>query len=411
MVEETDIVWRKQKEVWNPTIAAPQHNNPASPDAPATVEKVHRKGGARRDWVYTIFGKDGTDTWTLRGNLETLHETAILGITFHVFQYEICPTTKRRHIQGFISFESKKRFGTVQKLLPPGVHLEPRRGSVRAATDYCRKEETRDPAHLDYQFTFGNEPEEEPGQGSRTDIAAIKTLLDNGGTMKEVADFDFAYYIRCYKGLQHYANLKSKPRHHKTKVFCFIGETGTGKSYAVDAFKDSYWVPPGTGNTVWYDGYEPNYHKTIIFDEFSGSWCKWRELLRITDKYPSLVNIKGGHVDLKPLAMVFTSNYDVENWYNIKKVPDPAPFLRRIDYLWRYYGRYSPRVPDEVKQWVDRTDHVFLDALEIHSFAHCVKGDPAYHPCSGGYLSVPTMPRWYAIITKYVPPEELPVLW
>ena len=82
----------------------------------------------------------------------------------------------------------------------------------------------------------------------------------------------------------------------KNKTTCFIvihGETGCGTSiFAARVSEElspysTYYKPRGE----WWDGYEQ--HKLIIVDDFYG-WLKYDELLKITDRYPYRVPVKGG---------------------------------------------------------------------------------------------------------------------
>lgn len=62
---------------------------------------------------------------------------------------------------------------------------------------------------------------------------------------------------------------------------------------------------PNADGNLWLDGYHGQ--KTIIFDEFYG-WIKYDLLLRICDRYPLQLPIKGGFVQCQATTFVFTSN-------------------------------------------------------------------------------------------------------
>lgn len=53
---------------------------------------------------------------------------------------EVCPTTGRRHIQGYVRFEHAKSRKAVGALLgDAGAHLTARLGTEREAAEYCQK--------------------------------------------------------------------------------------------------------------------------------------------------------------------------------------------------------------------------------------------------------------------------------
>lgn len=59
---------------------------------------------------------------------------------FYVFGKEIAPTTGTQHLQGYIEFKERKRFGAVKRLFPIQTHLEIARGSWLQNVCYCTKE-------------------------------------------------------------------------------------------------------------------------------------------------------------------------------------------------------------------------------------------------------------------------------
>lgn len=430
-----DTVWRKEKSVVKPTEfngfgdwTEGKPKDPIVVGGPNHISSQPTSGKGRpgskkssRDWCYTYWGpessidpglhekstvKFGDHVW-----LETLHDIPTNAVVYHVFQFEISPDTGGRHIQGFISFATRRRFATVRKVLPR-CHLAPRRGTVNQAADYCMKTDSKDG---DYQFEYGTRPEDDLGQGHRSDIDAIKELIDEGASMKMVADHDFGYYVRNHRGLNQYRSISTKGRNKKSLVFLFVGGPGTGKSAAADSFMDNYAVPPGSSGTVWYDEYEPGHHKTVIFDDFTGAWCQWRELLRLTDAYKMLVNTKGGHIPFKPEAIVFTANYSPERWYSNEAVPDKAPFMRRVDYHWQYYLKHATNaewmIPDAVRIALLGFEERH-PMLPVHSVCRCLKGDPTYHPHYGRYCAFDVDGEtYYAVISQKKPEVVLPKLW
>lgn len=108
-----------------------------------------------------------------------------------------------------------------------------------------------------------------------------------------------------------------------------MGEPGCGKSryVAEHAGASLYYKTRGE----WWDLYSNE--ESVVFDDFYG-WLQYDELLRVCDRYPHKVPIKGGFLDFTSKKIYFTSNTDVENWYKFEKF-DPAALFRRITkYLW-----------------------------------------------------------------------------
>lgn len=78
-------------------------------------------------WIYTSFSDIPIE---LEGAIE------------HVYQLEVCPTTRRYHYQGFIHYSSAVSRTHLLSKLNRYCHLEVVR-SVDAARNYCRKLRTR----------------------------------------------------------------------------------------------------------------------------------------------------------------------------------------------------------------------------------------------------------------------------
>lgn len=64
-------------------------------------------------------------------------------------------------------------------------------------------------------------------------------------------------------------------------------------------------------------------------DDFYG-WLKHDELLRVFDRYPHRVPVKGGFVQFQAKKIYVTSNTEVYEWYKFEKF-DPTALMRRIN--------------------------------------------------------------------------------
>lgn len=148
-------------------------------------------------------------------------------------------------------------------------------------------------------------------------------LIDNGSNDETLAEADFPLWCKYNRAFQIYRTLKSKPRKldHSPKVIICIGPTGTGKSkWALDEYPKGFWKTKGN----WWGRYEGE--MAVIVDEFYG-WIPFDTLLRLTDRYPLLLETKGNHVELQADTWIFTTNKDPKAWYQNAYWP---AFQRRI---------------------------------------------------------------------------------
>lgn len=110
-------------------------------------------------------------------------------------------------------------------------------------------------------------------------------------------------------------------------ISIYWGDSGTGKTKkALSEEPDAYILTkPHSNGCVWFDGYYDQ--KCIIFDEFYG-WVPYDLLLRILDRYPLRLQIKGGDVQLQATKFIFTSNKEWREWY--PNVDNLSALERRI---------------------------------------------------------------------------------
>lgn len=83
-------------------------------------------------WVFTVNNWTEDDKNRIKGLFDDGQAT------FLVWGLEEAPTTGTRHLQGYICFANRKRMSQVRELIPG--HVEPKRGSVQEAYEYCKKD-------------------------------------------------------------------------------------------------------------------------------------------------------------------------------------------------------------------------------------------------------------------------------
>lgn len=170
-------------------------------------------------------------------------------------------------------------------------------------------------------------------QGKRNDLVEIKAKLDAGIDEQSLAEEHFGAWVRYNRSFREYKRLKTTPRDFKTEVEVVVGPTGTGKSTYAQSHENVYFKQ----NSQWWDGYDG--HTVVVLDDFYG-WLKYDDMLRIMDRYPLLVQTKGGQQQFLARKLVITSNALPTSWYSKifsdSKNSFPA-FARRVD-RWIFMG-------------------------------------------------------------------------
>lgn len=227
------------------------------------------------------------------------------------------------HLQGYFELHSKKRFTAVKSSLRSSglerVHLERRRGTAQEASDYCHKESNKP------GFFYGTISKS--SQGKRNDLAALREDLLAKKPLLDIAQDHFGAFIRYQRGINAFRSVIADKRMWEMEVTVFWGKTGTGKTRRVFeevGTKPLYCHPGGP----WFDGYDGE--EDVLFDEFSGSSFALPYLLRLLDRYPMQVPIKGGFVSFVPRRIWITANYAPEEWFTNAKAEHQAALMRRL---------------------------------------------------------------------------------
>lgn len=205
------------------------------------------------------------------------------------------------HLQGYISFSKRKTLGRIKTIVGNRAHVESARGKPAQAAAYCKKEGSFE--------EFGTLP---AGQGHRSDLQSIYKQVKEGVGLREIADQFPSSVIRYHTGIKRIQQLFRPQRPSPPQIWVLWGKTGSGKTRRVWEFADGdkLWIHPGER---WFDGYDGQ--PAVLFDDFDGSWFKLGYLLRLTDRYPMTVPVKGGHSWWAPKTIYFTSNLKPDDWY------------------------------------------------------------------------------------------------
>lgn len=239
-------------------------------------------------------------------------------VRYLVFQRERCPSTGKEHWQGYVEFTTVKKFtGAGLAISQTSVHFEKRAGTRDQARTYCMKEDSR----LWGPYEYGTWIK---GQGARSDVKSVADCVKEGWNDNEIANEFPREYMRMAKGISLLRAALTEKRRWKTNVEIYWGPTGTGKSLlAHEQYPDAYIY---TGMNGWWDGYDGQ--EDVIVEDFRPSFWSCDFMLRICDRYPMRVNIKGSSAEFVAKNLIFTSNLNPTEWYpeQMKAV------MRRVDF-------------------------------------------------------------------------------
>lgn len=221
------------------------------------------------------------------------------------------------HLQGYLSLDTRRTMQWIKKATSNRMHLEIMQGTPEQASNYCKKDG-------DFE-EHGTLP---AGRGSRTDIQLLHKRMREGATIDDIREEYFGLYLKYHRAIEKYAQKNQRTREWKTKVIVYHGVTGTGKTRTVWDYhkKEDIYCHPGER---WFDGYTGQ--KIALFDDFNGSEFKLSYLLRLLDRYPMRVPVKGDYVQWAPEVVYITSNKEPTEWYTGAHEKHRAALMRRID--------------------------------------------------------------------------------
>jgi len=275
--------------------------------------------GKSRDWCWTHY----TDEKDWSPKQEPTE-------TYTIYQWEICPSTGRRHAQGFTQFKNPRALGGVKKWLP-GAHFEHRKGTAQEASDYCQKPETREDPNAEAFVRGVLKAGDRPGK--RTDLDAFKEDVRNGATMEDLLEdhsmvcAKYAPFVQTYRNKhakraridgdlriwqEWVKTLVESPVHDRAIYWFYDPDGGNGKTWMSKWLiqeKNAFYMNGGKAADIIY-AYD--HQEVVIFD-----YCRDHESYV---GYGAMESLKNG--------LMFSSKYQ-----SAMKTNDPPHVLVFANFL------------------------------------------------------------------------------
>lgn len=308
------------------------------------------------------------------------------------------------HLQGYVVFGKQVRMTWLKSHCDRTAHWESRKGNHQQAKAYCSKEDSR----VAGPWVCGAEDESWGGPGKRNDMLALKRKLDEGATLKEVAEDPelFTVVAKHYKFVSLYRTLTGKQRDWPVFTQVIWGAPGIGKtSKARDlAGPEAFWLSRPAGQTAWWDGYVGQ--EVVVIDEFYG-WLSLDFMCRLLDRYPLNVETKGSSTPMGVKKVIITSNVPPIEWYSKMPPSRTAALWRRlemplgtIEHMLVPYQRVVQQPPavvapapqllaDEAIDW----DQLEQDAANAVQHVHDQREQPLSVAQLGGDEIIEVIPR------------------
>lgn len=262
-------------------------------------------------------------------------------VVYYVCGEEICPTTGRKHWQGFIQLGNAYRRMAIQSILGVKCYVARMfsRGTPEACRRYCIKAGgiVHEWGTLRSSAPRSAHPSDSR-PASKDDMVCkirqgenlrwlVENMCTNGSSIK-LAECLFKWY--------------EPERDWKPEIWWICGETDSQKSrYAKEEFPGAYWCMHGY---KYWEGYDA--HDVVVIDEFRRDWCPFDYLLKLTDRYPMRVDCKYGSRQLRFTTLVITS-------------PD------RPEVCFSNNGFGATGISSDIRQLLRRIEHVVVKTKKV----------------------------------------------
>jgi len=238
------------------------------------------------------------DLDSLAGNLKT--------------SYMICgketASTGQKHFQAYLEWSRKKLGSKIIKEsrktfpLPCSIHFQQSRGSQQQNITYCSKTD-KEP------WTMGTPSTEQ--QGARNDLATMFQMVKDGAGDAELVETDAHKWAMHRKAFTDYRLMQAKKREAPSRLLFLWGPTGSGKTAAAMEGEPEVISISSGRFMIGYTGSGTS----VCFDDFDWRSMEPKYWLRLCDRYPMTVEVKGAVVNWNPEHIIFTSNDDPKTWW------------------------------------------------------------------------------------------------
>lgn len=260
-----------------------------------------------RTWSYTVNNYDDNDIAQFKAFDAMRHRCAL----------EV-GESGTPHMQGAITFSKSYRLAGLKKLNPK-AHWEPAK-VVTALYNYVTKGEII----IDYNNAK---------PGTRTDIAKAEDLVKAGRSLYDIkaeCPEVFYKYSRAIKESIAMQDHQDGKKIRDVEVYVLVGEPGSGKTrFVYDNFPMDSIYSLTINKTLWFDRYERE--DVLLIDDFDGE-IDYRCLLRLLDRYPMKLEVKGSCTYAAWTKVFITSNRFPGCWYQ-----DTAALNRRLKKVYQLH--------------------------------------------------------------------------
>ena len=278
---------------------------------------------------------------------------------YWVIGLEKCPSTGTSHWQGFLWTHNAVRFNTVRGILEgTNAHITRCDDKAFEMMMYCKK---------DGEFEeYGTPPESQKRKGeagaeaSKAKWRKIDTLAREG-KFDELREEFPGEWVRCHRTLkairQETFNSEVTLDGELRNEYLW-GEAGAGKSRRARRENPGAYVKDiDYDSEKWWDLYAGE--ECVIIDDLAPShWKIAHALKRWADRYSFKAQTKCGYMNIRPLKIVITSQYQMDDIWRDKET---------LDALRRRFKEIHVTREEEEDKWISPAQEVEIEPVVLDS--------------------------------------------
>lgn len=339
----------RQSNVPDQPIRAGRSRSPISASE-SSVESVSSEplypvpGGQQNGVSANSDSKSRARAWCFTLHSYTPADELVLGlllgsgrVIYYIQGREVCPTTGRRHLQGFVYFRDGKTLPGCKSIFRT-AHWEASGDSANGfcrAIEYCRKEN---------QYVEGGVPPKSQVVRGKLGADAYESALSfaKRGDFDSIPPAMLVRYYATFKAIR--KDYMIKPVDSETCCGIWIqGIAGCGKSLLARALAGTDFYRKMRNH--WWDGYQ---NETFaICDDMDKFSVSLGGLLKDwTDRYSFTAEAKGGAMSIRPRWFIVTSQYSIGEIWDDRETA--AALLRRC-FVVNFFdsaANHSPTIED-----------------------------------------------------------------
>lgn len=316
---------------------------------------IQSKNSKAKNWVFTL------NNWTEEDitNLSTRFETQHQSVSYICYKREICPNTGTKHLQGLICYSNRIRWNQARDIFTRSDKtnnswLHTMQGTIQQSEEYVSKETSADPTNSNV-VRLGTQPS---GQGTRSDIAQLVQSIEAGARELDIFEEHPEFFIKHPTGVRRAIQIRQPKRNFKTKVYWFYGTSGSGKSQKAHEIGglNAYYK---NASMEFWEHYQNE--EIVIIDDYRPGMCCFSEFLRLLDRYPHMVNVKGNFAQFNSKVIIITTPKTPRETWSQQKEENLYQLERRITQIVQFVRGKTPWSDDKQCEFVFDPDEEHID--------------------------------------------------